>query len=107
MHGPEDGDSLRRGEQATSPSHGLERGAMEVATAAIALPASDRQKKIDASLIGHASELEAIRPTREPALGHQRRSACRRAIRPEEADLQRIGVVHLAAIAQRCVLNRQ
>jgi hypothetical protein len=54
MHRPEDGDPPRRGEEATSPSHGLERRAMEVAIAAIALPASDRQQKIDTNLIGQA-----------------------------------------------------
>src|SRR3954454_15372325 len=48
--------------------------------------------------------LEAIGPACAPALRHQRGGARRRAVRTEQTDLQRIGVVHLDTPSHRSLL---
>ena len=53
MHGAEHGDALGRGEQAGRPGDGLERRALVVGVAAVALPAPDREQEIDAGLVRH------------------------------------------------------
>ncbi len=67
--------------------------------AAVALPAADRQDEVDAGLVGHLRERKAILPARRPALRHLGRRAARRAVDAEQAELQRVGVVHLEARA--------
>ena len=66
--------------------------------AAIALPAPDREQEIDADVVGHPGELEIVRPTPRPALRNQRHRASRRAVRPEQADLELVRIVHRHAI---------
>jgi hypothetical protein len=63
MHGAEHGDALGRGEQAGRPGDGLERLAVQVGVAAVALPAPDRQQEVDAGGVAHAGEREAVLPS--------------------------------------------
>jgi hypothetical protein len=77
VHGAEDRDLLGSCQQAAGPGDGFECRAVEVARAAVAFPAADRQKKIDPSLVGDARHVETIGPAREPAFRHQRGGARR------------------------------
>ena len=52
--------------QACRPRNRLERGAVEIALAAVALPASDREHEVDAGIVCHLAELQAIGPARGP-----------------------------------------
>ena len=101
VHRAEHGDALGGGQEAAGPGHGFERRAVKVGVAAIALPAADRQHEVDAGLVRHARELQAIRPAGRPPLRHLGGRAARRAVGAEDADLQRVGVVHRRAVGQR------
>src|SRR5262245_55577310 len=107
VHGAEHGHALRHGEEAHRPGDGLERAAVKIGLAAIALPAADRQHEVDAGLVGHAGEAGAVRPARGPALRHLGGGAAGRAVGAEHADLQRIGVVHGDALMHRCGAGQQ
>ena len=72
MHGAEHGDALRRAEEPHRPGDGLERMAVEIGIAAIALPARDRQHEIKPGLVGEPRQSETFRPVRRPALRHLR-----------------------------------
>ena len=98
MHGAEDRHALGESEQARRPGDGLERRALVVGIAAIALPAPDREQEIDADVVGHPGELEIVRPAPRPALRNQGDRASRRAVRPEQADLELVRIVHRHAI---------
>src|SRR5215510_14910786 len=78
---------------------------MEIGIAAITLPATYRQDEIDASLIGHAGEAQTIRPTCGPAFQHLGGRAARGAIGSEHPDLERVGVVHAEAVADRSITS--
>ena len=56
MHGAEHGDALGRRQQAAGPGHRLERRALIVGVAAVALPAPDRQHEIETGILGHAGK---------------------------------------------------
>ena len=107
MHGAEHGDALARGQQAGRPGDRLERRALVVGVAAVALPASDRQHEVDAGLVRHAHELEIVRPASRPALRHQRHGAAGRTVCAEQPDLELVGVVHRPAVGLcGCVSER-
>ena len=107
MHGAEHGDPLVARQQAGRPGDGFERGAMEIGVAAVAFPAADRQHEIDAGVVRHTGEPQAIGPARRPALRHLGGGAAGRAVRAEEPDLERIGIVHGDALAHRCGTGRR
>ena len=106
VHGAEHGDALGRGQQAGRPGDGLQRLAVQIGVAAVALPAADRQHEVDAGLVGHAGEREAVRPARRPALRHLGGRAAGRAVGAEQAELQRVGVVHRQAVAHAMATGR-
>ena len=99
VHGAEHGDALGLGEQPGGPGHRLQRLAVQIGVAAVALPAADRQHEVDAGGVRHAGEREAVRPARRPALRHLGGRAAGRAVGAEQADLERVGVVHRQAVA--------
>src|SRR5438093_13215225 len=51
MHGAEHGEALGGGQQAARPGDGLERAALEIGLAAIALPAPDWHEAFDAGRV--------------------------------------------------------
>src|SRR5262249_54497625 len=77
---------------------GRDRGALVVGVAAITLPAPDREEEVDADVVGHPGELEIVRPAPGPALRNERDRPSRRAVRPEQADLELVRIVHRHAI---------
>ncbi len=101
VNGAEHGDALGRSEKARRPGDGLQRLAMHVGLAAVTLPAADRQDEVDAARVGHLGERKAILPARRPALRHLRRRASRGTIDAEQAELERVGVVHRHTVALR------
>src|SRR6478672_5078117 len=66
VHRAEYGHALRRREEADRPGDGLQRAAVKIRVAAVALPPADRQHEVDARLVRHAREAQAVRPTRGP-----------------------------------------
>ena len=69
VHGAEAGDARGGGEQAGRPGDGLQRLAVQIGVAAVALPAPDRQHEVDAGVVAHLGERKAILPARRPASG--------------------------------------
>ena len=101
VNGAEAGDARGGGEQPGRPGDGLKRFAVQVGIAAVALPAADRQHEVDAGLVAHLGEREAILPARRPALRHLGGGAARRAVGAEQPELEGVGVVHVEAVALR------
>ena len=99
VHGAEHDQPLGRGQQPGRPGDGLQRRAHVVGVAAVALPAPDRQHELDAGLVGHAGEREVVLPVAGPALRHHGDRAAGRAVRAEQADLERVVGVHRHAVA--------
>jgi hypothetical protein len=100
VHGAEAGDPAGRCEQRSRPGDGLERGALVVGLAAVALPAPDRQHEVDAGRIGHAREPEIVGPGAGPAfrdLGHR---AAGRAVCAEQAELEPVAPCSGHSVAQ-------
>ena len=79
VHGAEHGDALGRRQQAAGPGHGLERRAVKVGVAAVALPAADRQHEVDAGL-----RPPCARASGSPASCADQRSGTLVAERPDE-----------------------
>ncbi len=59
-----------RGLETGRPGDSLQRRAVKVGIAAIALPTGDRQHEIDASVVRHPGEVQTVRPVCRPALRH-------------------------------------
>src|SRR6516225_10288869 len=66
--------------------------------AAISLPAPDRQHELDAGLVGHLREPDAVGPASGPALRHRRNRATGGAVGAEKAQLEAIGATHRVAL---------
>ncbi len=98
VHGPEHRQALSQRQQAGGPGDRLERLALVVGVAAVAFPAPDRKHEIEAGLIGQLGKLQVVRPASRPPLGNERDRASRGAIRPEQADLELVIVVHRHAV---------
>ena len=75
MHRAEHDEPLCRGEEAGGPGDGLKGFALVVGHTAIPLPAADRQHELDAGLVRHLRQGDAIGPTTGPPLGHHRDGA--------------------------------
>ena len=106
MHRAEHGHAPRLGEEARGPAHGLERRALIVGVAAIALPAPDRQHEIDAGLVGHLREPHIVAPASRPALGNQGDGPSGGAIGAEQPELQAVRIMHGRAVMRRRITNR-
>ena len=91
----------RRCQQAGRPGNGLQRFALVVGVAAVALPAADRQHELDPHLVGQAREAQAVGPFAAPALRHHRHRAAGRAIRAEQPKLQRVAAVQREPLVLR------
>src|SRR6185369_10891302 len=107
VNGAEHRDPLCGGEQPTGPSHGLKRGAMKIAVAAVTLPPSNWEEEINAAFVGDARHLETIRPGCLPTLRRQCSGARGGAVRSKQADFQGILVIHLDALGHRPRLDRR
>src|ERR1700683_5574020 len=65
MHGAEHRNALGGAEEADRPGNGLQRGAMKIGLAAVALPARNRQQEVGARLRRRAAPTPDI-PARSP-----------------------------------------
>ncbi len=83
------------------PGDRLQRRALIIGVAAVALPAADREQKVDAGIVRHHRERLVVGPIARPAFGNQRHRAAGRAICAEQADLQLVVAVHGAAGGKR------
>src|SRR4029079_19732772 len=72
--------------------------ALVIGVAAITPPAPDREEKADAGDVCHARKLQVVRPTAGPALQQQRDRESRGAVRPEQANLELVRIVHRHAV---------
>src|SRR2546425_3721500 len=94
MHGAKHGEALSGGQQAARPGHGLERAALEIGRAAIALPAPDRHQTFEAGRISHLGKPDVLLESVLPALRHGGRGTATRAIRAEDGKLEPIAAEH-------------
>src|ERR1700733_10623313 len=113
MHRAKHRQALRRLQQAGGPGDGLQRFALIVGIAAIALPAADRQHELDARRIRHAGKAQAIVPVAAPALGNLGDGATGRTVGTEQAELQVVAAVKRETVVHAhwkcgatCSMNR-
>ena len=90
VHRAEYRDPLRGRQQPGRPGDGFQRLALVIGVAAVALPAAHRQHELDPDLVGQARQAQAVGPASAPALRDHRHGAAGRAIRAEQAELQRL-----------------
>jgi len=94
MHSAEYGEALGGTQQAARPGERLERAALEIRRAAIALPAPDRHYGFEASRVRHLSEPDILCEGVLPALRHRRRGAATRAVGAENGQLEPVAADH-------------
>ena len=94
VNGGEHRHALGIGQQPRRPGDRLQRLALIVGLAAIALPPADGQHEIDAGVLGHPGERQVVGPVARPAFGHAGHGAPGRAVGAEQAELEPVGVVH-------------
>ena len=94
MHGAEHGEACGGGQQAARPGDSLERAALEIGRAAIALPAPDRHHAFDAGRVRHLSEPDILIKGVLPALRHLGSGAAARAVGAEDGKLEPIAAEH-------------
>src|SRR5262249_9701270 len=87
------------------PGDGLERGALVLGLAAIALPPPDRQHEVDAGVVRHADKPEIVGPRAGPALRHLGDRAPGRAVGAEQAELELVAAVQGHSVAQGRICN--
>src|SRR5579862_512518 len=90
MHGAEHDQPPGGSEEPRRPGHGLERRALVIGVAAIALPAPDRQHEFEARRIGHPRQPQAIGPAAAPAFGDLGDGAAGGAVGAEEPEFEAI-----------------
>ena len=94
VDGGEDGDVLRRGQQACGPGHRLQHAAVEIGLAAIADPARDRQHEVDPGRVQHLRQLQVVVPAVVPARGDLCGGHPRRAVGREGAKAKPVAREH-------------
>src|SRR5262249_3978008 len=87
------------------PGDGLERGALVLGLAAIALPPPDRQHEVDAGVVRHADKPEIVGPRAGPALRHLGDRAPGRAVGAEQPELELVAAVQGHSVAQGRICN--
>src|SRR4029453_3456822 len=94
MHSTKHSETLGSSQEAARPGKGLERAALEIGHAAIALPTPDRHQAFEAGGVRHLGEPDIVLEGVLPALRHRGCSAATRAVGAEDAKFEPIATDH-------------
>ena len=100
-------NALRARQQRGRPRQRLEAGLLIVGQPARSAPPPERQKKLEADLIGHPCQTLVVVPRAAPALGHERCIFPRIEVAPEDPELEFVGASHRQPGGHRRAMTEQ